>query len=157
MISHSIIKEKPTLRLISTGPVAYKSPRWPGSNQSSITNNAMLEEFLKTTPLEGTWCWRVRYPGYDQAQHLTGVSQCQYVIRILRALEHTEMRYGHTGGFPETHELINTMPYSTGDYYRRFVDIRDYEPLTNEELEKYISAELQNHIQTLIAPGTKQA
>lgn len=157
MWSEAIVKDKPHV-------VVYQQPRLvpqinynysrKGHNRSYLTNDGALQDFLLSTPKEGTWCYRKRNPQYDLTTDLSDTSQCQYIIRVLPSLAHLEMRFSLDNGFPETHELITSAPYATGDHYRRFVDIRDYIPLTNDEYKRFISAELQDYIQTIIAPGT---
>ena len=154
MFSQLIIKDKPHVVAPIRRPVVTNYGGPGGTNKSLLTNDGSLQDFLLTTPKEGTWVYRKTNPMFDIDTALTDTGQCQYIIRVLDSLAHLEMKFSRTEGFPETHELITSVPYSTGDHYRRFVDIRDYMPLTNEQVKRFISAELQNHIQTIIAPGT---
>ena len=148
MISHSIIKHKPT-EVWQTPPRPINNNNLfsfvPG-NKSHILNQKLLDEYLLTQPVVGEYVYY--QPRGNPNIALRSPHQLYYVYYVEN--NYGLLTFSPGFGFPETHQLLSvTMGYDNKPLFK-FSDSREYPKISKSQYEEFVSDHVQNYIKTTI-------
>lgn len=130
MLSKAIVIEKPHF--------SYPSYQHVRTNTSPVQTQKQLDDFLLQQPVAGTYM-RFRSGIGDDIYNR---AQLAYVLYVEPDITRVKVGYN---GWLETHLCVQCN-YDSGHDWVRWVDPRDYTPVTQQTLDKWNDDKLQDYL-----------
>ena len=138
MLTHKIIKVKPHVHVIGSPIVRHFGAR------PKITTQKELDDYLEKAPVVGSMI-KYRTPAPSAVLN-------EFMVNYVLEVQNDVAELQHDGcGDPRSHLIIQLGVLRAPGPHARWMDISDYVPLTHEDFDKVVNADVQNRIQEYLA------